>query len=448
MKNAVHYSATAGIAAVGCLLLMTMMSPLHAQEAADSPSDVLVNSQVQTPPRAELRVTLPDNGPLLIHETLVPESVTSEPVTTEAVISESVTPDPTFLPIPADRSSTGEWQAGDQPDYWIVSSRQCREYGSGYLPECRLQFYRGAGTHLRCGTIHELIASLEPSVPVCLVVHGSLTTWSDARKASPQVHDWFRNAAGNRRATFIFFTWPSESPATFIPTIDVGILGRRAAYHGYFLAQFLSQLPADRPLSLVGHSHGARTVASAMHLLGGGQVQGLCLHGMCPRGCDGRRRIRVVLAAAAIDNNWLNPGERYGRALSQVELLVNLINRDDFALAFYPWRRLFSRAALARTGFTPSIRSSMGAYNCKLSEFDVTCIVGTGHFWQHYQKHPLIARAIAPTVFYADERNVSAPSTSRVAAPARRRINGHSGVHPPIRETFGNIRRHSPSTRF
>lgn len=118
---------------------------------------------------------------------------------------------------------------------------------------------------------------------------------------------------------FIYFTWPSEGPfslvpnnpfSTAIPCLDFGVLGRRAELNGFYLADLIGSLPGPTTVSLIGHSLGARTIATGLHLLGGGTVHGKARWN--PADCG--HRIRVVLAAAAIEHDWLNPGDRYGCA--------------------------------------------------------------------------------------------------------------------------------------
>jgi hypothetical protein len=85
-----------------------------------------------------------------------------------------------------------------------------------------------------------------------------------------------------------------------------------------------------------------------MHLLGGGRVEGRTL---CRKPKYHGHRLRAVLAAAAVDHHWLNPGKRYDRALCPLEALVNLRNRLDPALWIYPLRRPFGHLALSHSGF-------------------------------------------------------------------------------------------------
>lgn len=284
-------------------------------------------------------------------------------------------------------------------DYWFASTRRCPELDETCCGDCPLEYYHvGSEVCLRRSDEFAFRSALTPGVPICVVAHGSFVDWADVRRDSYYTWRWLRRAAPERPLHVVIFTWPSEGHITLVPHLDVAILGRRAAWQGLHLARFIARLPPDNPVCVVGHSHGARVVAASLHLLGGGCVEGCRLD--C--GVDGRQRLRAVLAAAAIDHHWLNPGERYGRATWPVECLLNFRNRHDVALGAYPLRRPFSRAALARTGFTQDDVERLGWLSAKLAEADVTHLVGCGHIWPHYYSHPEIARAMVPYVYFPD----------------------------------------------
>src|SRR5436305_13263805 len=104
----------------------------------------------------------------------------------------------------------------------------------------------------------------------------------------------------------------------------------------------------DHWICLIGHSHGTRMVASSLHAMAGGEVEGRVL----TSGAKPPRRLRVVLAAAAIDHDWLNPNKRFDRALCQAEAVINLRNASDFPLQFYPFRHPISSKSMATCGLT------------------------------------------------------------------------------------------------
>ena len=290
--------------------------------------------------------------------------------------------------------------------YWIVSTRCCRQSHHKCGLSCRFTCH-AVTENCQCVPVcfEQLIAGQIPGAPTCVLAHGSFTRMDDVWEDSECTYCWLRGACPQVPLNFIYFTWPSEGPFAFIPnnpfttpipTFDFGVLGRRSELNGFYLADLIGSLPGPTTVSLIGHSLGARTVASSLHLLGGGTVQGQARWN--PADCG--HRIRVVLAAAAIEHDWLNPGDRYGCALNRAECLLNLRNECDYALALYPLRRPFSSRALARTGFTSKDQRKLGDRLLQVSELDVTSMIGHGHGWPNYCRQSGIAAAMSPYVYF------------------------------------------------
>ncbi|MEX0718105.1 MAG: hypothetical protein WD066_16045 [Planctomycetaceae bacterium] len=282
-------------------------------------------------------------------------------------------------------------------NYWIVSTRNCEQHPRGGCPHCEFDYIRyDTDGCLRRADEHAFRQWLDPEAPVCIVVHGSFVDWESVVHDSHHTYRWLRGAAPDRALNVVFYTWPSEGFYTCVPQIDVAILGCRSGFNGHYLAQFACGLPDEHPVSLVGHSHGARTVGAALHLLGGGTIKDRALCGAC---CP-PRRIRAVLAAGAVDHHWFAPGERFGRSLYPIEGLLNLKNEKDIPLCFYHLRKPFGRHAIARSGFTRKDVARMGPLACRVAEMDVTDLVRTGHMWPHYYTRPEIARGLVPWVYF------------------------------------------------
>ena len=287
--------------------------------------------------------------------------------------------------------------AGD--GYWIVSARDCDgELGPSQASRLRVWRFDADGRG-QCSTLPDLYASLSPVTPVCVMMHGSFVNWDSVRHDSQQTNRWLRSASPGTPLHVIFFTWPSDNTLKLWLPRDVKVLGQRASRNAFYVAELISMIPADHPISLVGHSHGGRMAASTLHLLAGGEVDETVYAGGPYQG----HRIRTVLAAAAFDHHWLNPGQRYSRAMESPEAVLNLVNRRDLALRFYPLHQpLRTVAAVARSGLTPGDRAQIGAHHVKLVDYDITDRVRAGHIWNHYYEDDGIAQLISPYVFFND----------------------------------------------
>jgi hypothetical protein len=297
--------------------------------------------------------------------------------------------------------------------YWIASSWKCRQTAPHGCSCGDLEFYYRAGDGATQLLNREAFhASLAPGTPVLIVVHGSFTNWQWLCQDCAPLYQWIRSAAPSRQLAVIFYTWPSSAPIMYEPHLDVAILGMRATFNSVYLGDLVARLPAGHPVCIMGHSHGARMTAAALHLLAGGEVDDTHLTYLPPP----EQRIRAVLVAGALDHHWMDPGQRYGMALCRTECLLYMRNDHDIVLSIYPMRRLFSRRALGESGLSRRDHERLGYLNSKVVQLDVTPIVQTGHVWNHYYVHPEIASAIEPFVYFDDGGPSYIPAPA--AAPA------------------------------
>lgn len=325
----------------------------------------------------------------------------------------------------------GRRKAPMPPNYWIISSRDCPQDKSPYEADrCTKYYYRGPTGKVEIKTAADFHQSLNPAIPVCFMVHGSLIEWDQNILEGHATYEWFKRAAPNTPFQMVLFTWPSER-TPLLPPIDFSVLGYRSSYNGLYLARVLSRMPPSTSVSLVGHSHGARLVVSALHLLGGGESYGYRLankHQPHPR-------IRTVLAAAALDHHWLRPGQRYGKALNATESLLNLRNQTDVPLMLYPFPMLLGHDSLGRGGFTWFDQYRLGADFQKVRNVEVTLMLGWFHIWPRFHDHPEIAEKLAPYLFFQNDVPASSMVTRRwgpkPAAEPRAPVLVHSGTPRP-----------------
>ncbi|MFN0054532.1 MAG: hypothetical protein ACKV0T_20340 [Planctomycetales bacterium] len=292
-------------------------------------------------------------------------------------------------------------------DYWIVSSRRCKDREAAGQLGCLEYYHRtSVAEPVRLGR-DQFLSWLEPDVPVCFVMHGSYNWWRDVVKESRGINRWIRSASPETKIQVVFYTWPSDGNAPYVFPIDIARLGRKSSYHAMYLAGLVGQLPPEQPVCLVGHSHGARTAAAALHLLGGGAVEDG--QSLAP-GYSTPNRLRAVLVAAAFDHDWLNPGARYGRALLPVEQVLLMRNSRDATLSIYPLRKGWSQRAIGKAGLGRDDRMAMDESGKKVIEMDAMGFAGSNHSFADYHERPELAAAIAPFVSFQDEGFVARPT--------------------------------------
>lgn len=326
---------------------------------------------------------------------------------------------PVSVPELAQGGAVGDAVDLETPEsgFWFLNthrSPQCFDQcGPVFRPHvCRYETGRG----YRAGSYSEMLSGLEPGVPICIMVHGSFVDTQSATRESCYTFHWIRSAAGNDRMQMIYFHWPSYRALSPLIQLDTNQLGRQAARNGFYLAELISALPADCPVSILGHSHGTRVACSAMHLMAGGVVQGYRHRHVGTNG----RPIRAVFFAGAIDHHWLNPGQKYDRALNVTQGILNLKNCADPALAIYPFRLpLFTRRPIGSLGMTSRDRRNTGTQSQKVLDFEVSGVVGHSHLWPYYFNSKRIAMTMRNYVYFPDL--VSTRYLSKVETSAVRR---------------------------
>ncbi|MFM9966318.1 MAG: hypothetical protein ACKV2Q_34510 [Planctomycetaceae bacterium] len=377
-------------------LLPELLSVADADDSDSSQSLLLKLTPLEQPPPS------------------IEESLPGQPAPTRSESSLKIVPQLEALPaselaVPTNPTAPAAGTTrmiGPAVKYWIVSSRDCRQSPHQCGLNCRFACHAiSADGQCRPVEYEQMLASQIPGAPTCVLVHGSFTRMQDVGPDAECTYNWLQNACPQVPINFIYYTWPSEGPfavlphnylTTPVPNLDFGILGHRAEWNGIYVADLIGSLPPTTTVSVIGHSLGARAVVSALHLLGGGRVRGQARWNPV----DGGQRIRVVLAAAAIEHDWLNPEGRFGCALHRVECLLNLRNESDLALSLFPLRRPFSSRSLARVGFTNQDQRELGDRLLQVSELDVTELIGRGHGWPNYCRQQGIANIIAPYVFF------------------------------------------------
>ncbi len=368
----------------GIVALLCFATLSHAQEL--TPTQDPIQELLLPLPTKSTAVSEP--GALSEPASAFESAVVSEPLTSEPVFSEPEIYEPSTFVVPT-------------PGYWIVSTWSSpQDFDNGTLQFCPDVTRFDDCVGIRRSAMQELTESLVPGVPLCIVVHGS---FMDSPSVYPEAHEtwnWLRSGSCGLPFQMIYFSWPSDRPLSALASIDVALLGKRASRNGFYLTSLLQQLPPDCPVCLLGHSHGTRVISSSLHLMAGGSVED---HRHLHKGCDGKR-IRTVFTASAIDHDWLNPGQRFDRALSSTECLLNLHNHNDPALLIYPFRRIGSSRALGCTGFTEKDRNKLGQRSHRVKDWDVTEVIGVGHLWPNYVKRPSLACNLRNYLYFADQQ--------------------------------------------
>jgi hypothetical protein len=282
----------------------------------------------------------------------------------------------------------------DDADFDVVDARACCDSDGKFAPE-----------QLSLGRIGLSEGEFEPisleaftnetgsNVPICILVHGygfnMERSVEDARWAISRL----RRAAGDQPVRFMLFHWPSELensiPWPLLPR-DIRLKEAKADVGGHYLAWLIGQFPPDQPVCIVGHSLGCRVGACALHLLGGGEAM---LAGFSS-GDGADRPVNAVFVAAAIDHDWLCPGERYGASSQVAQDILVLKNPKDSSLRWYPLLKTRPGESLGRSGVSPDDMKKLSAVGDQIRVISVEDEVGSNHNFRNYMESESVVNLI------------------------------------------------------
>ena len=129
----------------------------------------------------------------------------------------------------------------------------------------------------------------------------------------------------------------------------------------------------------------------------------------------GPRPIRVMMLAAAMDADWLEPGCPRGLAPLAVERILVVANGCDRVLKLYS--RLYGRHGPEALGYVGPTGTAGG----KLEVVDVSCEVGRKHDFDLYQESSPVYQRLAWYTFLCDAPAAAAKKAEKSDLAANNR---------------------------
>ena len=273
--------------------------------------------------------------------------------------------------------SDDRMSAARNDDVWVVSTRHLcfPSWSDPRSYELDVRRYDRSSGWIESSTAEFCAQS---PLETLIYVHGNRVTWDESFHYGWEVYHLLadcHNAPAKMR--FVIWTWPSDQIRG--PLRDIRSKADRADDETFFLGWFLSQTRSDSQIRLLGYSYGSRILTGGLHLLSGGSLSGISL----PQAAQpGRTPARAALLAAAIDCDWLSPGNYHGVALDQLDRMLILYNTLDPALQRYHLVNRRSRASAL--GYVGANYESLGAFASKVEQLNVCGAVGRSHDEHNY----------------------------------------------------------------
>ncbi|HTU25269.1 MAG TPA: hypothetical protein VMF30_07730 [Pirellulales bacterium] len=282
--------------------------------------------------------------------------------------------------------------ARPQDDLWLVSQRGLACTPGGADPSTLRYWHYIPGAGWQPATSDQFFASDDPGVLTQIWIHGNQIDHAGAFGVGWTVYSALARAATSEQPLrFVIWSWPSDKVGG--PLQDVREKAARTLPASFHLARFIDAINPGVHIGLTAYSFGARVAMGALHLLGGGRLNGQTI------AAHARPPIDVVLIAAATDSDWLLPGHARSQTLKVTGRILLVRNSCDKVLRFYRW--LYGRRscaeALGHAGMGGL--NLLGADRGKIAQFDACCLVGSEHYWRNYFTSPTIVGRMLPYVF-------------------------------------------------
>ncbi len=295
-------------------------------------------------------------------------------------------------------------------EFWVVNTRHapvCKGLDHGVK---RITYWKRENGQLVRKSLEQFLAGVDPSLTTTFYVHGDTVN----RRLALRIADKVMNGVGRDVPAYrmVLWSWPSQH------RFGLGIRGniltkaRWSESQGYYLAWLVDKINPRTSLSLVGHSFGSRTIAAALQALATNRIAG---YDLGPRSHPGKdwppeakdwRPMQAALVAPAMDNRWLWPGWRYGKALTQVDHIFVTRNPNDRLLRIYSDKYLPAGVrALGLTGI-PQAEERLGDQRSKWATSFNAAFAGTAHRWSRYADAPGASRQLRPHFFYENAPTV------------------------------------------
>lgn len=297
-----------------------------------------------------------------------------------------------------------------QDQLWLVSDRGL---GCAVPQADQLHVWRyTAESSWTKSTLDELLAAEDPEAATTIFVHGNRIPWCDSFLGGWSAYRALVRSADERPVRFVIWSWPSSPVRGLI--FDAQLKAGRTNQSGLHLAWFIDRLHPEAPISLWGHSFGARIVTGAMHVLGGGQLSGQQL---TDRVHPERAPMNAVLVVAALDNHWLAPGQAHGMALSQAAAMLLINNSCDAVLKRYHliYGRRCNADAVGYRG--PYLGALADEDRGKVRQIDACCYVGKRHLFNLYIGAPSLLASMRATLLPEPSQPAEAEQPIVAAAP-------------------------------
>ncbi|MDO4583667.1 MAG: hypothetical protein Q4D62_06140 [Planctomycetia bacterium] len=212
---------------------------------------------------------------------------------------------------------------------WQISTVRMSTMNPTDAQMSRISVHQWEGEQWIPRDLADFYACQHPGEPVLFFIHGNRVSANEALAEGVRL---LRCFPAHPQIRLVIWHWRADRVSRR-PRPEYTTKAIYADYQGYYLARVLRGMREDASILLAGHSFGARTILSGLHLLGGGGYGGRFLDSPS----EGvALDIQAFLIAAATHRTDFIPNGKFHQSLNMAQKIYITQNSRDPALKLYP----------------------------------------------------------------------------------------------------------------
>jgi|TARA_B110000438_G_scaffold262893_1_gene274497 hypothetical protein len=278
------------------------------------------------------------------------------------------------------QSTSAELLAKYSPDniaaaheIWHVSTRGLSQYDKLERDLNKIEYLQLVSGQWQTRTAEDFNAGQD--IDTCFLIHGSPASTELVLQVTLDVYQHIRPIiADANKFRYVIWSWPADRQVGGIVK-EFKDQAIRSQPQGFYLAHIIDRCRALNRTLVVGYSMGARVSACALHLLGGGTNPYTP-----PLKPQSDHKVTFLTVGGAIDQDWLESGKYFGKALTVVDQYLNVHNPADPLLKRYKKltpKKMEPGIALGYKGLANI--GSLKSFGIPTQQMNVTDIAGKSH---------------------------------------------------------------------
>ena len=258
-------------------------------------------------------------------------------------------------------------------EIWHVSTRGLSQYEQLERDVDKIEYQQLVSGQWQRRTGDDFSESQD--IDTCFLIHGSPASTELVLQVTLDVYQHIRPVVADaNKFRFVIWSWPADRQVGGIVK-EFKDQAIRSQPQGFYLAHIIDRCRAHNRTLIVGYSMGARVSSCALHLLGGGS------NPYTPQlKPQSNRKVTYLTVGGAIDQDWLESGKYFGKALTVVDQYLNVHNPADPLLKRYKKlapKKTKHGIALGYDGLADI--GSLKSFGIPTQQMNVTKVAGKSH---------------------------------------------------------------------